>query len=37
MIQLQLQKKWVQGFSNESLQIAFPDNVVISKFHDEWG
>ncbi len=26
-IQLHLQKKWVQGFLNESLQIAFPNNV----------
>ncbi len=24
-------------FFNESLQIAFPNNVLISKFHDECG
>ncbi len=35
VIQLHLQKKWVQGFLNESLQIAFYNNVLISKFHDE--
>ncbi len=35
VIQLHLQKKWVQGFLNESLQIAFPNKVLISKFHDE--
>ncbi len=26
-----------EGFLNESLQIAFPNNVLISKFHDECG
>ncbi len=26
MIQLHLQKKWVQGFFNESLQTAFSNN-----------
>ncbi len=25
---------WVQDFLNESLQIAFPNNVLISKFHN---
>ncbi len=37
VIQLHLQKKWVQGFLNESLRIAFPNNELISKFHDECG
>ncbi len=32
-----LLKKWVQSFLNESLQTAFPNNVLISKFHDECG
>ncbi len=36
-IQLHLQKKWVYVFFNESLQIAFPNNVLVSKFHDECG
>ncbi len=27
----------VYTFFNESLQIAFPDNVLVSKFHDECG
>ncbi len=35
LIQLHLQKKWVQGFLNESLQTAFPNNVLMSKFQDE--
>ncbi len=35
LIQLHLQKKWGQGFLNESLQTAFPNNVLMSKFHDE--
>ncbi len=36
VIQLR-QQKWVQGFLNESLQIAFHNNVLISKFQDECG
>ncbi len=36
IIQLHLQK-WVQGFLNESLQTAFPNNVLIIKLHDECG
>ncbi len=37
MIQLYLQKKQVQGFLNESLQTAFPNNVLVIKFHNEYG
>ncbi len=36
IIQLHLQKKCVRFF-NEFLQIAFPDNVLVSKFYDECG
>ncbi len=28
---------WEQGFLNKYLQITFPNNVLISKFHDECG
>ncbi len=36
-VYVHLQKKLAQGFLKESLQTVFPNNVQLSKFHEECG